>query len=338
MMTTETLQARVIGTRARDALAECTTSGWHVLARVSGAVYVESPREPLLWISDRAEALHARAILVESLPENSNAPQLTSYSRQGTIKPGDAIMLEASGAGEWEAMWRCADIRDIAPTLPRWRQAIGRLLAETEVGQNLGSSLLRDDGFVPDDAFEARIVRGVQESTNQLAQVSSGDSLLDALERSEQLIGLGYGLTPSGDDILSAYLYVLRSAEIIWQESLDIDWDEIVSQLEIQLHKTNPISAAIMLDCAKGDAVDPLHQLASSLLCGAGLEELVSDIRILVNIGHSSGWDMLAGITAAAMALKNLGSSPVVHQPLRQSRMETGRGHLKCRQEAAYVQ
>jgi hypothetical protein len=336
-MTKATLHARFIGTRAREALAECT-SGWRVLAQVSGAIYVESPGKPLLWISDRAEALHARSILVDSFSEDVDAPQPTSCSRPSTRKLGDAIMLEALDAEEWEATWRCADSRDIAPPLPRWQQAISRLLAETAVEQNLARSLLQDDGFVPNDTFEARIVRALKESTDRLAQVSSGDSLLDALERSEQLIGLGCGLTPSGDDILSAYLYVLRSAEIVWQESFDIDWDEVVSRLESRLHRTNPISAAIMLDCAQGDAVDPLHQLVSSLLCGASLEEVVSRIRILVNIGHSSGWDMLVGITAAAMALKNLATSPVAHQPLRQSRMGTGRRHLKCRKEAVHVQ
>ena len=107
----------------------------------------------------------------------------------------------------------------------------------------------------------------------------------NALERdAEQLIGLGPGFTPAGDDYLGGVLVALhrlgraQQARGLWR------W------LEPRLARTSEISAAHLAAAAEGEAHEALH----AVLAG----ELAVD-RIAA-LGHTSGWDALAGIVAVA--------------------------------------
>lgn len=99
----------------------------------------------------------------------------------------------------------------------------------------------------------------------------------------ELLIGLGPGLTPSGDDYLGGMLVALRSlgrgaqADALWR------W------LEPRLaRRTSAISAAHLAAAAAGEAHEALHDV----LAGK------SDLEKLGAVGHCSGWDGLAGAAA----------------------------------------
>ena len=116
---------------------------------------------------------------------------------------------------------------------------------------------------------------------------------LDALERwlvgnaigneAEQLIGLGPGLTPAGDDYLGGMLVALRLAGRAMQaEGL---WRWLQPRLK---ERTSAISAAHLAAAAAGEA----HQVLHDVLNG-GL-----DLDALDAVGHTSGWDALAGAVA----------------------------------------
>lgn len=116
---------------------------------------------------------------------------------------------------------------------------------------------------------------------------------LEALERwlvgnalaseAEQLIGLGPGLTPSGDDYFGGMLVALRltgrgmQAEGLWR------W------LQPRLKdRTSAISAAHLAAAAAGEAHEALHEVLNGSL----------DLDRLDAVGHCSGWDALAGAAA----------------------------------------
>jgi uncharacterized protein DUF2877 len=116
---------------------------------------------------------------------------------------------------------------------------------------------------------------------------------LEALERwlvgnslgneAEQLIGLGPGLTPSGDDYLGGMLVALRltgrgmQADGLWR------W------LQPRLRdRTSAISAAHLAAAAAGEAHEALHEVLNGEL---SLDKLHA-------VGHCSGWDALAGAMA----------------------------------------
>jgi Protein of unknown function (DUF2877) len=116
---------------------------------------------------------------------------------------------------------------------------------------------------------------------------------LDALERwlvgnalapeAEQLIGLGPGLTPSGDDYLGGMLVALRaSGRAMQAEGL---WRWLKPRLKA---RTSAISAAHLAAAAGGEAHEALHRVLAGEL----------DLEALDAVGHTSGWDALAGAVA----------------------------------------
>jgi hypothetical protein len=116
---------------------------------------------------------------------------------------------------------------------------------------------------------------------------------LDALERwlvgnaladeAQQLIGLGPGLTPSGDDYLGGMLVALRlTGRSMQAEGL---WRWLQPRLKA---RTSAISAAHLAAAAAGEAHEALHRVLGG----------DPDLEGLDGVGHCSGWDALAGAVA----------------------------------------
>jgi len=104
---------------------------------------------------------------------------------------------------------------------------------------------------------------------------------LDA--RAEQLIGLGPGLTPSGDDYFGGILVALHALRREAQAAALWRW------LEPRLAgRTSAISAAHLTAAAAGHAHEALHRILEGDL----------DLDALDAVGHCSGWDALAGAVA----------------------------------------
>ena len=120
---------------------------------------------------------------------------------------------------------------------------------------------------------------------------------LDALERwlvgnalgneAVALIGLGPGLTPSGDDYFGGMLVALRlSGRGMQAEGL---WRWLQPRLR---ERTSAISAAHLAAAAAGEAHEALHEVLNGSL----------DVQKLNGVGHTSGWDSLAGALAVLKA------------------------------------
>ena len=112
------------------------------------------------------------------------------------------------------------------------------------------------------------------------------------------LLGLGLGLTPSGDDFVGACLFARRlRGDFLSSPS----WQDAATNLtRAAAVRSNSISAALFGDLARGAAYAPLHELAAAL-CGSDAA-LIGAARALTAIGHSSGWDMLTGFMLGAGA------------------------------------
>jgi hypothetical protein len=63
--------------------------------------------------------------------------------------------------------------------------------------------------------------------------------------------------------------------------------------------RTHPLSARLLADLAAGEGWAPLHDLVAAL--GADDRALITAARSLVALGHSSGWDLLAGVLTAVL-------------------------------------
>lgn len=134
-----------------------------------------------------------------------------------------------------------------------------------------------------------------------------GDSLVS-------LLGLGPGLTPSGDDLVAGAL-----ASLAWQARLGLVPLGFVSILAETIRatapdRTNKISARMLWYAGNGLVYAPAMQLGAALLAGdvAGLQE---PARRLFGIGHSTGLDIAVGLLCGllvGMALERRAAHAVV--------------------------
>lgn len=147
----------------------------------------------------------------------------------------------------------------------------------------------------PDLAEESLYMNAVQTILLQFRQ-AIGDSakMADTLCR---LIGLGIGLTPSGDDFLCGFLAGLRMSSSVSSQILTVKPDNFRQILEEKicshLNRTNEISAAFLHCAALGQFSIPIHLLLSSEITAEQIYQAFS------GIGHSSGIDTLCGIYAS---------------------------------------
>lgn len=147
----------------------------------------------------------------------------------------------------------------------------------------------------PDLAKESLYMNAVQTILLQFRQ-AIGDSakMADTLCR---LIGLGIGLTPSGDDFLCGFLAGLRMSSSVSSQILTVKSDNFRQILEKKicshLNRTNEISAAFLHCAALGQFSIPIHLLLSSEITAEQIYQAFS------GIGHSSGIDTLCGIYAS---------------------------------------
>lgn len=110
------------------------------------------------------------------------------------------------------------------------------------------------------------------------------------------LIGLGPGLTPSGDDFISGFLVALRR---LGRGAVADALAAVV--LPIAERATNTISAAHLTHAASGQISACLIEVFDRVVAGDGCEALLDQVS---SIGHTSGWDCLAGLIAAASAIE----------------------------------
>lgn len=118
-----------------------------------------------------------------------------------------------------------------------------------------------------------------------------------------RLVGLGPGLTPSGDDFLAGFLLALR--RLGHDAAADALAGVVVPLAAIA---TNAIAAAHLGHAAEGEAAARVVDVFDRIAAGDAAAPLLDRVE---TIGHTSGWDTLAGAVAAAAAVVGRGASPL---------------------------
>jgi hypothetical protein len=141
-------------------------------------------------------------------------------------------------------------------------------------------------GAEQDATSLARMARPrIADFASSLSPVVRGDR--DDLDRDavRRLIGLGPGLTPSGDDFLCGALAFLDACGITQAHAA-------LARAVIEAAAlTSPLSACFLRAAADRNIGEYLHRAVASLIAG----DIDAAIAAARRIGHSSGWDMLAG-------------------------------------------
>jgi hypothetical protein len=117
----------------------------------------------------------------------------------------------------------------------------------------------------------------------------------EAIPAVGDLIGLGSGLTPSGDDLLVGFLAGLwctlrgMAGRAQYLEALG----GVVSEGAV---KTNDISRTYLLHAARGQVSSHLEAAARAIGAGEPPQQLHRHINLAAEIGHASGLESLTGL------------------------------------------
>ncbi len=169
-------------------------------------------------------------------------------------------------------------------------------LSSTDAGPLMPLLLMRD---APrrnrlEAAFEQQATSGIHALLQWLEHsLNHSQSRREIPEGVVPLIGLGPGLTPSGDDFLGGALVALRTLK------LDTAADGLAAWIKRHAPAlTNNISLAHLSAACDGEALGPVHRGLNAILDGSGGDEIETILADLDAVGHSSGWDAFSGVLA----------------------------------------
>lgn len=239
-----------------------------------------------------------RAVLPVLRPEAVQLPTAVRIGPAGPwpVQRGDPVRFDATGItlGNWlitpARSWhppRVAPVPTVDPAAAldalsaAWPDAVG--LAGAPTAQAAGDpQILRLHPTMPSSARRALHAAAIR--------VAAG------VDRPATLVGLGPGLTPSGDDALAGALLALR---LLGREARV---GALAARLTESLPATTDLSGSLLLAAAGGYAAPQVVDLLKALGAGDPPALLRRRVAQVVAIGHSSGADLLTGIHAALAA------------------------------------
>ena len=300
----ERLPIRVIGAAAQRALARGAAG--RVIATFERSFYVATEAGTLACFGAAAlgpgplnvliEAGRAHAMVITRMVEGASVAVTETTVAVGPVH------FSLAGATAWEPV----RVANAAATLARERTRLA-----------LAAATLPHTGLAPlaKAAFLDRAALGSARSTDPLLEAAFkpfaalagwlGDALALVLGQPlapvpavvATLIGLGPGLTPSGDDLIGGTLVVLREVG-----RPDIADALAAFALPLAERSTGAVSLAHLRAAAAGEAAAALHDFLAALARGSD-EALAAALTNVGGVGHSSGLDALAGIACVLARL-----------------------------------
>ncbi|MER6947921.1 DUF2877 domain-containing protein [Nonomuraea sp. NPDC000554] len=259
-----------------------------VLATFPAGVYLEvrTDLEPsvLAVITGEATRLPNSVLLSTGLPRVTVGDDASVGD--GTVELGPLSLR----ARRW---WDPAPpLGEAAPT--RLAASLDQLERPPESGCQRDGAAWRAPGLAGNSVVEA------------LAESCAKGWLLGAVSAAEQLVGLGPGLTPSGDDVLAGLLVTLRqlgtaagAGRAVWLA----DWLAAAVTYDARA-RTTAISATLLHCAARGEASPEVIAVLRGLI---GSQTLEPALRRLHRLGHTSGADLAQGIAIGLSAVLALG-------------------------------
>jgi hypothetical protein len=272
-----------------------------VLAVFSNATYLLSSQGELVWLASEKIPMHRRCLQCSgSLP--GWAVDSPYHVRDQRLIIGSDSSLDFHQATTWQSPplpYGCAvpfsdlfeRLSGTVSILEAWLPArgFGQLIpgilgiAQTEHSPRLPQELAATPGFA-------------WPTIEAIAKACLAHDFSMILEQASSLIGLGEGLTPSGDDFIGGLLFCLHSLHNLYPATAWFELNELTDFIQKNKSNTNLISFTMLKDHADGQSVAPLHQFINALLGFQPLDNIIQPASELIQIGHSTGWEMLAGV------------------------------------------
>jgi len=248
----------------------------------------------------RVLAVFPTAVYVE-VGTDSGLDVVALVASDGLRLPLAAVLAESPGAEPF-AVHRAGDevaVHDgglrIGPVryVPgRWwspRTALAGAPDPQAVSELAGSLM----GTAP--AHDAAVERVLAQACTELRAALTSDDAPRAGAAADAVLGLGPGLTPSGDDLLAGLLVTCHGlARLPLAAALG-------RHVTVRAGgRTTALSAALLRCAAAGAAASPVVDLVDAV---AGRRPLAPALRTLLAVGHTSGYDTARGVHLAARIL-----------------------------------
>lgn len=305
MTSTETpVHIETIGEAVRDLLTPQMRG--KVLAVVSHAAYLLSEQDELFWLAAKNIPLHRRCIRVAgSFPGLTVEAPFNVNDHRLVI--GSKTVFDFSQASIWEPPHISPGCTLPVAELPKRLCAISSILEGLPAPVGFGS-LIPDflliaqcQGEPHPHETSARIPVYARPAVMEIARACLVHDFHGIMNQADGLVGLGEGLTPSGDDFLGGLLFCKRILQNSYADVLNFEFPGLLDFIENTKASTNIISYTFLRDHAEGCAIDTLHQFFNAFLTGQPMDDLRQIASKLIDIGHSTGWDLLAGLVTGML-------------------------------------
>jgi len=297
--------ARWVGSRAKGLFALPGFSG-KVFAVLSATIYLESRDGEILWISREGLPMHRRCILA-SFQSDSIFVGQSFFTHGPCLRIARELTIDLDQATEWKPI---GVVPEQAQPLFVVNVCVRRLLeAVVKLGnaKGLGQTILLISEVVDGNEM-ATFVKGpllsrVRSLILGLTKACCKQDMVQVAQIGREFVGLGTGLTPSGDDFLGGLLFAAHSLKTVYPEDFDWEQEPVMGLIKWARTQTHPISYAILSDLALGHGPEPLHEVVTSLLKGQNLDRTMAGVTRLIEIGDTSGWEILAGMVMGLLLI-----------------------------------
>ncbi|MFT4105862.1 MAG: DUF2877 domain-containing protein [Lacrimispora sp.] len=195
--------------------------------------------------------------------------------------------------GELKVTFR--SVRTVTLALPQWPSHTGPLAAALPNCERRLKEQGSPGGMLPHcqaKGFGKALAQSLQNGRAAAEEAVRNKNVQAFLEAAEALLGLGYGLTPSGDDYLSGLLLTLH----IPGGPLE-DWAKIGRTVaNVAEVSTTDIGAWELNHAARGLPRQDMAGFLESLFAGDGA--YVTYLDKIISVGSLSGTDIATGILA----------------------------------------
>lgn len=267
------LDATRISDAARDLLDPRRRPLRHVHSVFRSSFNIETS-DGLLTVAREDDGGLPNGLLIREAPDfraiGVRAGMTVALDASTLAIPAVGISIRLSGARPWSAKLPSAD----------GRQWASRSLHAHDVARRIARSDLK--GLAG--------VAGASERLGQLGAAIASEDRRMAVANADGLIGLGPGLTPSGDDALVGVEAALHAVGHPLQGFLG----GLMADIE---DRTTIVSTTFLRHAARGEFTERLHDLLGSLLV-VGDPDLVDSLERAVAWGATSGMDCLTGVLA----------------------------------------
>ncbi|TDD84800.1 DUF2877 domain-containing protein [Actinomadura rubrisoli] len=164
-----------------------------------------------------------------------------------------------------------------------------------------GAAALRDGlGALEAAAVPTGLPPSALADLEAVTQGAARGDLDRTVRAAARLMGLGPGLTPSGDDVLAGFLVAHRQLPPPTHPRADFATALGARVEALAAGRTTALSAALLGHAARGDGCPQLTGLVDAV---GGHASVPSRLGELLPVGHTSGADLALGVAAAGRAV-----------------------------------